>query len=80
MSRHIIFDRTIKTGTWITYHLIDSLRQNLYAWNKKYGITYCEYDVDGIFHVTFGRDEDLTLFLLTWNNDTLPIPTIYNGE
>ena len=81
MSRHIVFDRMIRHDLWTQTVSIDHLRKHLYAWNKKYGVTHCEYDdTDGIFHVTFGREEDLTLFLLTWNNDTLPTPKIYNGE
>lgn len=57
MKQSVIFDRNTVTG---------QLQGQLYAWSRQYNIVFVENNtVDGVV-LNFGRESDLTVFLMTW--------------
>ena len=57
MKQSVIFDQDTVTG---------QLRNQLYAWSRQHNIVFVENVTrDGIV-LNFGREHDLTVFLMTW--------------
>lgn len=66
MRQSVVFDRNTSTA---------GLQNQLYAWSRRHNIVFVENNaVDGVT-IGFGRQSDLTVFLLTWHSD-LPQPRV----